>query len=137
MDESLKSSLESLHEKQDQQTEKLTKLEVELATQKTLLDVYSKDQHVTASELAKINERLLEYNHELKLHIAGVQELKAQNSLIREELKLRDTEIKMRLDEAEKPIKWVQQTGTVVKWVAGFLTAVTAIYAALKGFGLM
>jgi chromosome segregation ATPase len=137
MDESVKSSLQSLHEKQDQQTEKLTKLEIDLATQKTILDIYSKDQSATALELSKINQRLLEYNHELKLHIAGVNELKLQNSLIREELKQRDIEIQMRLGQAEKPIEWIQQTGTVVKWVAGLLTAVAAIYAALKGFGMM
>lgn len=133
-------SLNSLHDKQDCQTEAINEMKSELTTQKVLLDVYTRQQEKIADQLTivdkKLDEKLTEYNYQLRIHIQGVQELKTQNELIRTEIDQRDKEWGSRLEIAEKPIKWIHMTGVVVKWVGAIAAAIASIYGFLKLFGL-
>jgi hypothetical protein len=130
-------SLDLLHEKQDSQTLALTEVKEELATQKAILSIYTKQQDQINFALTEVNERLSEYNHQLKVHIQGVQELKTQNQLIREENALREKEWSQRLDIAEKPIKWIQTTGVFIKWIGAISAAILSVAALVKFFGIM
>lgn len=127
MNLSVKKSLEQLHSKQDEQTEKLIGVELTITKQQLAMDSYMKQSDRMASELQKMNENMVTYNSELKVHIAGVIELKEQNRLMREEIKQRDSMINSRLEIAEKPIQWAQTTGKIFKWVGIVATSITAI----------
>lgn len=132
----LNKSLASLHEKQDIQTESLNEMKSDLVTQKILLGVYTKQQDKIADQITavdkKLDEKLSEYNYQLKIHIQGVQELKTQNQLIRTEIEQRDKEWSTRLEVAEKPIKWLETTGNMLKWIGGISAALASLYGFLK-----
>lgn len=134
---SLENSLLLLHEKQDEQTQSLHEMKTELATQKVILDIYTKQQEQITTQLTSVNERLTEYNHQLKVHIQGVQELKIQNQLIRDEISIKDKEWSSRLEIAEKPIKWAEHTATTIKWIGVAATAIGSIGGILKLIGLI
>lgn len=142
MTQDLKDSLSALHDKQDLQTEKLGSLELALSKQQFALETYVKHSDKMTSELEKMNDNLTTYNAELKVHIAGVIELKEQNRLMREEIRQRDEAMDLRLKErdelinsrlsfAEKPILWFKSTGDFLKWAApvgaGIVTVVLGI----------
>lgn len=133
--DSIYNSLALLHDKQDEQTENIHQVKTELATQKVILDIYTKQQEQIANQLTSVNERLTEYNHQLKVHIQGVQELKAQNQLIREEISIKEKEWSTRIDMAEKPIKWIESTVKVSKWIGAIAAAIASIVGFLKLIG--
>jgi uncharacterized coiled-coil protein SlyX len=127
MSSELKKSLDRLHEKQDQQTEKISALEVTVAKQEVNMDSYMRQSDRMAAELAKLNENMAVYNAELKTHIAGVLELKEMNRLTKEEIKQRDIIINERLIIAEKPITWLIATWNFLKGAAPIIAAIAAI----------
>lgn len=69
----------------------------------------------------KINERLQDYNDQLKIHIEGVQQLKAMNE-----------KFDVRLTYLERPLVWWKSTKklAVVLWSIG--TTVVALYFSYK-----
>jgi hypothetical protein len=137
-EDEVKRSLRELHEKQDRQTDKLSEFEISIIKQELASETYIKQSDRMAEELRKMNDNLAVYNAELKVHIAGVLELKEQNRLMKEEIKQRDVMINERLDIAEKPIKWATTTATYLKWSAGIITALTTIGAVVaKLLGLV
>lgn len=127
MNDDVRKSLSDLHEKQDAQTEQINAVRIALGKQEVALDSYVKQSDRFAAELQEMNKNMSIYNAELKVHIAGVVELKEQNRLMREEIRQRDFMIDNRLKIAEKPIEWARATGKVLAWVGGIATAVTAI----------
>ena len=129
MNDDFARSLETLHDKQDQQTEKLTELQVCVAKQEASIESFSSQSDRMWRELNSMNKNLANYNAELKVHIAGVMELKEQNRLMREEIKQRDTLISNRLEVAEKPIKWAATTFFYLKWAATIITSSTVVGA--------
>ncbi len=137
MSQDLKKSLDMLHEKQDSQTEKLNSLTIAVHKQETALEAYIRQSDRMAEELQKMNENMAVYNAELKIHIAGVVELKEQNRLMREENRQRDHLMSARIEIAELPIKWIQTTGKIAVWVGGIATALTAVGAMVaKALGM-
>lgn len=144
MDESaVNKSLSMLHDKQDAQTESLNDVKVELAKQQTLLGVYSKESEKTAVQLSNINEKLQEYNHQLKVHIEGVQEIKKQNALIRQEIAIKDQQLQLqlkpleaRLAEVEKPFKWMSLSKQGIVKISVVCGAIAGIIGLLKALGL-
>ncbi len=149
MNADLKKSLDRLHEKQDGQSADISALKVAVGKQEAQMDAYVKQSDRMATELGRINENLAVYNAELKVHVAGVMELREQNRLMREEnnqraeqLRLeqskRDAEITSRLDIAEKPIIWLRTTWRVLKAVGPIVAAVaTAIVFVLQVLGVI
>lgn len=136
MNDDLNKSLERLHDKQDAQTEKLTSLEISISKQQFALEAYMKQSDRMAEELGKMNDNMSIYNAELKVHIAGVIELKEQNRLMREDIKLRSADVESRLIVVEKPIGWFKAAGNGLKWAAPILAAVvTAVLGILKLMG--
>jgi len=85
--------------------------------------------------LREINEKLIEYNMQLKIHIAGVNSIKEQNQLIRQENEQRDKMLDSRLEIAERPIKWVEGTGVLIKWIGVIASVTAALFGALKYLG--
>lgn len=123
MNEALKKSLERLHIKQDHQTEKISALEITVAKQEVSMDSYMRQSDRMASELQKLNENMAVYNAELKVHIAGVVELKEMNRLMREENRLQAALLDERLKVAELPIGWLRTAGKILKWAAPIAAA--------------
>lgn len=127
MNDALRKSLERLHDKQDTQTEKISALEVSSAKQEAALATYMKQSDRMAGELSKLNENMAVYNAELKVHIAGVIELKEMNRLMRIENTQRETLMDARMTQAEKPIGWFRAASNGLKWAAPILAAVVSI----------
>lgn len=127
MNDALRKSLDRLHEKQDAQTEKISALEVTSARQEATLDSYTRQSDRMASELSKLNENMAVYNAELKVHIAGVIELKEMNRLMRIENDQRQALMEARMKQAEKPIGWFTAAKNGLKWAAPIFGAVAAI----------
>lgn len=132
MSDDTKVLLELLHKKQDSQTEKLEDLAISVARQEVQTDNYTKQSDRMAEELREMNKHLSVYNSELRVHIAGVLELKEQNNLIRQQIAQRDVEIREKLEIAERPIIWFETTYKWAKWVGAFATAAGLVYAAIK-----
>lgn len=132
MSDDVKSMLELLHKKQDSQTEKLNDLSISVAKQEVLSDNYAKQSDKMAEELRKMNEHMAVYNAELKVHIAGVLELKEQNNLMRTDIQKRDEILNARLEVAERPIKWFETTYKWMKWLGAVGTAGTLMFAVVK-----
>lgn len=78
------------------------------------------------------NSKLQEYNMQLAIHIAGVQELKKANELLQVKIEQEKEEINKRLDIAELPIKWAQTTGKIAKWIVGVSAGIAAAGGILK-----
>jgi chromosome segregation ATPase len=136
MSEDVRHSLARLHDKQDEQTAKLTSLEVTVAKQDASIESYVRQTDKMSQELSRLNDNMSVYNTQLQLHIAGVLELKEQNRLMREEIKQRDVLINSRLEIAEKPIEWATFTFKVIKWSAAVIGGLaTALGLALKFLG--
>lgn len=127
MSDGLKQSLDRLHEKQDEQTTKISALEVTVAKQEVNMDAYMRQSDRMATELQKLNLNMAEYNAELKVHIAGVIELKEMNKLLREDIRQRDQLINSRLEVAEKPINWAITTWHFLKSAAPIVAAIAAV----------
>lgn len=92
------------------------------------------DQIVERQEIT--NTHLAEYNNQLALHIAGVQELKAMNSnliqyihAIKDDIDQEFSNIEKRLEITEAPIKWWKSTKFVIYTIWSVLAAAGATYA--------
>jgi len=127
MSDDVKRSLSDLHEKQDQQTDKLVSLEVAMGKNEAALAQYIRQSDRMAGELKEMNKHLSEYNSELKVHIAGVIELKEQNRLMREANEQREKITNARFETLETPHRWAKFTGKLFAWIGAAATAVTAI----------
>ena len=89
--------------------------------------------------LGGINDRLIDYNKSLAEHIAGVEELRNMNALIRREIEQRDqaTNEKMRELEAkaatlDKPRQWAISTAKAAVWITSVTAAGGAVWMALE-----
>jgi ABC-type multidrug transport system fused ATPase/permease subunit len=129
-------SLAALHVKQDEQTHKLNSLEIAVAKMEIILSVSTKQSDAatenTQTELRRMNDNMSEYNLELREHIAGVNELKEQNRLIREEIKLKDSEINQRLKTAERPIEWIATTFVYLKWLGSAAAGAGLVWGVIQ-----
>jgi septal ring factor EnvC (AmiA/AmiB activator) len=119
----MKELIISLHQKQDKQSEEITGIRIEQGKFETLLAGHIKQDEIMASEIAKNNEKLAEYNSQLAVHIAGVTQLKEQNKLIREEMAQRDVLI----GQALAPLTVAKHIGKWASWLGGFVTLAAGI----------
>ena len=127
MSEDLKISLERLHEKQDEQTTKISALEVTTAKQEANMDNYMRQSDRMAEELRKLNENMAVYNAELKIHIAGVMELKEMNRLMNVANQQREDMMNDRMAAIEKPRVWISTLLSAIKWSAPIIAALAAV----------
>lgn len=80
----------------------------------------------------KIAERLGEYNSQLALHIAGVNELRKQTAILETTQAKIIEESDARLARIEKPYVWVEFSGNIIRAGAKIATICTAIYGLIK-----
>lgn len=125
----LKEDIRNLTEKIHSVDNSLTEHKVHYALRANQIDKLCEQQEVTNSHLA-------EYNNQLTLHIAGVQELKSMNSnlvkyihAIKDDIDKEFEIIEKRLEVTEAPIKWWQSTKTFVYITWSVLAALGATYA--------
>jgi uncharacterized membrane-anchored protein YhcB (DUF1043 family) len=97
-------------------------------------------ENITRS-LESVYKQLDVYNRELEIHIAGTMELKETNRLLREQIsierqstdatienlrsqmELQRKEVQSRMDSAEAPMKWISQTGNILRFIASLSAA--------------
>lgn len=139
----IKNILNQINEKQDKHSEAIEALKESVIRQEVTLESHMEQDREMASQIYAINDKLGEYNAQLQIHIAGVQQLKEMNILIREELKQREKELILklettnkemdkRLEVAEEPIKWFKTAGRYAAWLGTIGTAIGAVYALIQ-----
>ncbi len=124
--------LEKIDEKQDQQSEQLTEIRIQAAEQKSALEAHAKQDEVMYGHLREIDSRLEEYNSQLATHIAGVQELRKMNTILKQDLDDRTDYIGKRIDKLEEPRKLVGVAKKIVVEIGAVAVATSAIWAFLK-----
>lgn len=133
--------------KQDMMSGKLESLALDASQQRVRIDGIASDVDQikgaidkTSGYLQTVGDRLGEYNGQLQLHIAGVNALKEQNVLLKEQMDTMKTESNARLEKLEKPYKWIEGTAWVGKQLGKIIIAGAAFYGAVmalgKAFGL-
>jgi chromosome segregation ATPase len=143
MDDKLNMILDQIADTQDKQASSIEALKESVIRQEISLETHIDQTRQMNSKISDINDRLSEYNAQLQIHIAGVQQLKEMNTLIREELKQREKELEIKLSEAhekinsrlevaEEPIKWLKTAGVYAKWVGSIGSAIGMIYVLVK-----
>lgn len=133
---SLNPDLKKIIEQLEKQTDELIEIKISVARHEEILSSHVKHDEILD---ATIKSELKEYNQLLKEHIAGVMELRTQNALIRQEIEQRDQlleatlkETNIRLEVAERPIKWFQGTYLIMKWLGALGTAIGLGYALIQ-----
>jgi ABC-type multidrug transport system fused ATPase/permease subunit len=139
MADDVKPLVELLHKKQDAQTEKLNELAISVAKQEVIVDQFAKQADRTSDELSKLNGHMANYNAELRVHIAGVAELKAMHSTMKQDIEEREKATNARLEVAEQPAKWAAAAAHIMKvtyhwmkWIAAFATSLGLLFAVIK-----
>ena len=141
--------IESVTDKLDKLSEKTSDIDKNLAEHKATFAEHAKqderiqqDISTIKDEVQSTNIHIAEYNAQLKIHIAGVDELRRSNDIFSQQLVLlqqgnsiqriesekRHEMYDARLKVAEQPIQWFVTTGKYLKWitVAGSASAVIA-----------
>lgn len=98
----------------------------------------SRNLEQITTALGNVSSHLEVYNSELKVHIAGVQELRTTNNLLRqyiEQEKLAYTQHMKELDEQIKdagaPVRWIKAIASAAIWISAIGAALGTIGAAL------
>ena len=115
--------------------EKLHSIDVSVARLETSFENHlvsdAKYLEQLSTNLADINDRLLEYGKSLDTHIAGVNELKIMNKLFQERMdndQKRVAKLETEVAIAKKPFDWIIGSWHFAKWVAAMATAIGLIY---------
>lgn len=89
--------------------------------------------------LSNINDRLVEYNNSLDVHIAGVVELRKMNEIFSKQLEVqiktfnKQLEVQsQRISKIEEPFNWAEKTKKYIVWLGAIAAAVSAIAAAIS-----
>ena len=69
-------------------------------------------------QMKSVNERLLEYNQQLLIHIQGVKELREMNAHLVEIIAIQKKETNARLTKLEVPFTWFKLTKSIFLWIA-------------------
>jgi chromosome segregation ATPase len=117
-------------------TDKIHAVDNSLTEHKTHYALRANQIDQIQEQQMKTNEHLAEYNNQLTLHIAGVQELKSMNSnlikyihAIKDDIDKEFEVIEKRLEITEAPIKWWESTKSIVYITWSVIAAVAAAYA--------
>lgn len=133
-DEKIISLLVSLHEKQDSQSQAVSDVRVAQAEQKALFEAHTKQDEEMKKELNCYNSNLQEYNSELKIHVAGVQELKRIGDIREKEVNSAIEELAKRTTKLEAPRKFFSQLGNYIMDISKILIALATIAYILHHF---
>lgn len=79
------------------------------------------------SQIERINDLDIQQNRMLDEHIAGVNTLKEMYQLQQQDIEKRDKVASERITELERPREWFKTTRKGLLWLAGTITALTAI----------
>jgi septal ring factor EnvC (AmiA/AmiB activator) len=93
-------------------------------------------ENITKS-LESVQEQLEVYNQELKIHIAGVNELRRNNDLLEKNILLNRQELEQRLSLTEAPIKWLKTTKSIALWITAVAAAGTILISLLSNSKLL
>lgn len=139
-------SANKIYDRMNELLDKHHELELHIVQTNATLEAHFRQDEKVADAIQKIaeelhltNEKLSEYNSELKIHIAGVGELRRANEifseqldLIRQSLELQKKEFEARFSNLEKPRIWLAQTGSYAKWIGAVTGAGAALFAIFK-----
>lgn len=92
-----------LDEKADRNKEDMSEVKERTAKLEATFDQHMKQDEKMQDELSKYNTHLTEYNAELKVHIAGVQELRRANDLSERQQAEKMAALAKRIDDVEAP----------------------------------
>lgn len=127
-------SLDRLIDKVDDVQKDVYQVKIDMAEHKVLFNEHlEQDKQMYSSlnniedHMSKLDMHLSEYNKQLEIHIAGVNELRESNRIEKEKLELYKSELTRELAELRKPA--IVMKG--ILWIAG---AVAAIGGAVKLF---
>lgn len=86
----------------------------------------------TNQHLRHFGEKLSEYNQQLAVHIAGVQEARRHNELLEKQLEAFRTDADKRFEKLEAPHKWIILTYHGLKMFSYVTGAAAAIYGVIR-----
>lgn len=140
--------LKTILERQDKQLEKLNELSIALAKNESLFHAHLEqfDAHVkqdekiydqlvdTTQKISELNEKMGEYNHQLKIHIAGVEELKRTNALLEAKLDTSTQKLSDRIAKNELFIQAIKNIKYFLFKLLGVLATLTTIATLFKKY---
>lgn len=124
--------LEIINEKQDAQNDKLEKLQISVGEQAALFQAHQKQDEAMYNQLQDVDKKLAEYNHQLELHIAGVEELRRLNDSVKAEAKSDISKLETRITKLEVPRKFAGVLKVIFIELGKLAIAGAAIYAFIK-----
>lgn len=121
-----------LHDKADETRKDLCEVKERQAKLEGSFDTHMKQDEKMQAELGEYNKSLAEYNGQLQIHIAGVQELKRSNDIAEASHKQQSADIEKRMASLEAPRKIASIIRKNVVDIAKFLAAVGMIAGIIK-----
>lgn len=123
--------LRALNHKQDAQSEALTDIRVSIAKQEAQFEAHTQQDAKMCARLENLDEKLAEYNHQLAIHIEGVNQLKVTNNLLQRALDERTEALDKRVEAIEASDKWYAQTKQRLITLGKIIGAVATIGGAI------
>ena len=117
-----------LHKKQDHQSEKLHTIDINYTKLNSTIENHLSQENTIAKHIDSIDARLAEYNQQLAIHIAGVQELKK----ITATTDIKVVTLDQRVEVLEAPRKAMKSFKKFMIEIGKLAVAAAAIYAFLK-----
>ena|ERR1700676_1108311 len=139
-DDEILSLLRDLNKKNDRQSEEIANVRVSQAKMEATFDQHMKQDEQMKCDLEKYNDHLENNTEQLKVHIAGVQELKRANDLSQKTQESVTQEINARITKLEAPRKFIHSFTKYVsdfsKFLIALATIVYIIHCWAKGTGV-
>lgn len=134
-----KDEITKLESRLDIAVDKIEKIQIDVAQHKAndeamarQLDDVKDALAGTNKHLESFNEKMGQYNHQLGLHIAGVQELRRIADAAELRQQKFEQESDARLKRLERPFVWVDVSVKILKFVGILIPALAAVYGATK-----
>jgi hypothetical protein len=129
---SILSLLLMLHDKADETRKDLCEVKERQAKMEGSFETHMQQDEQMQVKLGDYNKSLAEYNGQLQIHIAGVQELKRSNDIAEASRKQQFDDIEKRITSIEAPRKIAAVIRKNVVDIAKFIAAVGVIAGVIK-----